>query len=117
VPRTRFAPVKTCDDLLGLRSDVYVLTPDGHVRRNPARQLGTLVVELDPRYYRLVKDFEARFPHGAPSLIQCEQLTVEGDVYFGRNVAISGQVTLSNKTGEQVKIPKDTKISQDLAYL
>ena len=117
VPRTRFAPVKTCDDLLGLRSDVYILTPDGHVRRNPARRLNTLVVELDPRYYRLIDDFEARFPHGAPSLIRCEQLTIKGDVCFGRNVAISGQVAITNQTGEQIKVPDSTDISQDLEYL
>ena len=28
VPRTRFAPVKKCDDLLSLRSDAYVITED-----------------------------------------------------------------------------------------
>jgi hypothetical protein len=28
VPRTRFVPVKKCNDLLLLRSDAYVLTPD-----------------------------------------------------------------------------------------
>merc|ERR1712070_682934 len=28
IPRTRFAPVKKCDDLFTLRSDAYELTPD-----------------------------------------------------------------------------------------
>ena len=31
VPRTRFAPVKTTDDLLALRSDAYRLTDDARV--------------------------------------------------------------------------------------
>ena len=31
VPRARFAPVKTTDDLLALRSDAYVLTDDARV--------------------------------------------------------------------------------------
>ena len=35
IPRSRFAPVKKCDDLLALRSDAYKLTeetgPHGHV--------------------------------------------------------------------------------------
>ncbi len=31
VPRTRFAPVKTTDDLLALRSDAYGLTDDARV--------------------------------------------------------------------------------------
>merc|ERR1711937_249492 len=28
IPRTRFAPVKKCDDLIALRSDAYVVTED-----------------------------------------------------------------------------------------
>jgi hypothetical protein len=31
VPRTRFAPVKTCADLFVLRSDAYVITEDATV--------------------------------------------------------------------------------------
>ena len=32
VPRTRFAPVKTCSDLFVLRSDVYTITPEATVK-------------------------------------------------------------------------------------
>ncbi|MCX7669751.1 MAG: UTP--glucose-1-phosphate uridylyltransferase, partial [Anaerolineae bacterium] len=39
VPRTRFAPVKTTDDLLAVRSDAYVLTEGFQVIPNPARAL------------------------------------------------------------------------------
>ncbi len=48
VPRTRFAPVKTTDDLLVLRSDAYVLSEDGSVLPAPGthdaagRHAGTL---------------------------------------------------------------------------
>ena len=37
-------------------------------------------------------DFDARFPHGAPSLRECESLTVKGDVTFGRDVVVRGSV-------------------------
>ena len=37
VPRSRFAPVKTTNDLLGVRSDAYVLTDEGHVELAPER--------------------------------------------------------------------------------
>ena len=58
VPRTRFAPVKTTDDLLVLRSDVYRLTDECEVQ--PLRE--TLpFVELDPSYYKLLDEFEARW--------------------------------------------------------
>ncbi len=37
VPRARFAPVKTTDDLLVVRSDAYVLTDDARVVVSPER--------------------------------------------------------------------------------
>ena len=65
VPRTRFAPVKTTDDLLALRSDAYRLTDDARVELVP----DTLpIVTLDPDHYKLMRDFDARFPEGPPSL-------------------------------------------------
>jgi UTP--glucose-1-phosphate uridylyltransferase len=79
VPRTRFAPVKTTDDLLVVRSDFYALREDGVMR--PARETPPYVA-LDPRYFRRLADFEARFPHGPPSLASAERLVVEGDVTF-----------------------------------
>jgi UTP--glucose-1-phosphate uridylyltransferase len=104
VPRTRFAPVKTCDDLLGLRSDALVLTEDFRVIPNPARSLGAILARLDPRYFKHIEDFEARFPHGAPSLLRCERLTVEGDVRFGRDVVITGNVRIVNQGAEPLFI-------------
>ncbi len=105
VPRTRFAPVKTCDDLLAVRSDAYVLAGDWQISPNPARMLAPTVVSLDPRYYKLIDDLEARFPDGPPSLVSCEQLTVTGDVRFGRGIVCRGTVTVSNETGQPAHIP------------
>lgn len=92
VPRTRFAPVKTTDDLLVLRSDAYTLTDDGHVE--PTYDGPPPVVTLDPKHYRSLPDLEAHFPHGAPSLQNARRLTVDGDVSFGRDVIIEGDVTV-----------------------
>jgi UTP--glucose-1-phosphate uridylyltransferase len=91
VPRRRFAPVKTTNDLLALRSDAYVLADDGRVELAPEREAPP-VIDLDSGHYKLVGDFEARFPAGAPSLVACERLTVEGDVTFGRGVVVRGTV-------------------------
>ena len=60
VPRTRFAPVKTTNDLLVVWSDAYELTADG--RMSPTFDGPGPVVTLDDDYYKLVPDFEQRFP-------------------------------------------------------
>ena len=104
VPRTRFAPVKSCDDLLAVRSDAYTLTDDWQIAPNPARALASLVVRLDARYYYLIDDLEARFPFGPPSLVDCERLTVTGDVRFGRGVKCRGVAEIANHTGRPATI-------------
>jgi UTP--glucose-1-phosphate uridylyltransferase len=99
VPRRRFAPVKTTDQLLSLRSDAYVLTPEAHVELVPERADVPPVVKLDPRHYRLLADFEARFPAGAPSLVACVRLSVSGDVVFGSGVVVRGSVEVAAAHG------------------
>jgi len=91
VPRTRFAPVKTTDDLLVVRSDAYILD-DGLML--PAVDGPLPVVTLDPHHYRLLDGFDARFPTGPPSLRECTSLRVEGDVRFGAGVVVRGDVVL-----------------------
>src|SRR5262249_54733966 len=98
VPRSRFVPVKTTNDLLALRSDAYVVG-DGHaVHLAPQRGGVPPFVDLDPDIYKLVGDFEAHFPAGAPSLVGCENFRVAGDVTFGAGVVVSGDVTVSGPT-------------------
>jgi UTP--glucose-1-phosphate uridylyltransferase len=92
VPRTRFSPVKTTEDLLALRSDAYVLTDDARVELAPERDGTPPVVDLDDDHYKLLRDFDERFPAGAPSLVEAERLRVEGDVAFGRDVVVRGSV-------------------------
>src|SRR3954451_21306955 len=105
VPRERFAPVKTTDDLLVLRSDSYVLTEDAHVVVSPERNLpGLPLVELDSDHFKLLRDFDARFPSGPPSLVECERLRVKGDVRFGERVVVRGDVTVEYEGDDQLAI-------------
>jgi len=92
VDRSRFLPVKATSDLLVLRSDAYELTDDAQVRLSPSRSAAPLV-DLD-KPYKLVNDFDARFPAGAPSLIDAERLTVKGDWTFGKDVTVVGTATV-----------------------
>jgi UTP--glucose-1-phosphate uridylyltransferase len=94
VSRQRFSPVKTTEDLLALRSDAYVLTDDARVELAPEREGTPPVVDLDDDYYKLLREFESRFPAGAPSLVGAERLAVEGDVEFGSGVVVRGSVTV-----------------------
>jgi UTP--glucose-1-phosphate uridylyltransferase len=92
VPRHRFAPVKTTDDLLVVRSDCYELSPDG--RMQAVFDGPPPFVALDKAHYKLLPGFEARFPEGAPSLRRCDSLTVSGDVTFGAGVVVEGTVVV-----------------------
>ena len=103
MPRGRFLPVKTTNELLLLRSDVYELADDGALTMVPD---AAPVVTLGGRYKKIA-DFEARFPAGAPSLKEARSLKVEGDWRFGANVRITGDVTLED-TGKPETVPDGT---------
>jgi UTP--glucose-1-phosphate uridylyltransferase len=112
VPRERFAPVKTTDDLLALRSDAYVLHDDGTIAVAPERDgSGAPLVQLDARYYKLVRDFDARFASGPPSLVEAERLTVHGDVAFGAGVVVRGAVTVEQDGDGQQRIDDGTVLA------
>lgn len=93
VPRERFIPVKTTNDLLVVRSDVYSLDEDARLVMAPSRTTAPLV-DLDPDFFKLVADFDARFAGGPPSLVACDRLQVIGDVRFGAGVVCRGSVVI-----------------------
>ena len=111
VPRGRFMPVKTTDDLLVVRSDAYRLEPDFTLSfaGNPA--LGPPVVELDRAHFGLIGRFEERFPGGAPSLVGCRRLAVTGDVLFGAGVEVVGAVALHAPAGERMVVEPATRLA------
>lgn len=108
VGRDRFMPVKTCDDLLRLRSDIYTLDDEYRLRADQGSCF--TLIQLDQRFYKRIDDFEARFADGAPSLRQCVQLAVEGDVRFGPGVICKGNVRIVNASSEQRQLAADTLI-------
>lgn len=99
VGRDRFVPVKTTNDLLVLRSDIYDLGQDFVLD-----QVGDHVpyVDLDPDFYKLVGEFDKRFPEGAPSLREATSLTIAGDWTFGRGVRLKGEVDLEASSAQRV---------------
>jgi UTP--glucose-1-phosphate uridylyltransferase len=109
VDRNRFVPVKTTNDLLVLRSDRYALDQALRLVSNPDRVSAIdTYVDLDPRYYKLVHDFEPRFPKGAPSLVACTRFVVNGDVTFGAEVQARGEVRVAVPDGRSATIEDGT---------
>ena len=99
VGRDRFVPVKTTDDLLVLRSDVYDLGRD-FVLDQAADTVP--YISLDNDFYKLVGDFDKRFPDGAPSLREARSLSIDGDWTFGHGVKIVGDVELASTSAQRV---------------
>ncbi|WP_344044306.1 UTP--glucose-1-phosphate uridylyltransferase [Nocardioides panacihumi] len=99
VGRDRFVPVKTTNDLLVLRSDVYDLA-DGFVLDPTVEEVP--YIELDDQYYKVVADFEKRFPEGIPSLRKATSFKVGGDWTFGKGVQVIGAVELEDKGSQRV---------------
>ena len=120
VPRSRFYPVKTCNDLLAVRSDCFVYAEDESLRINPIRikknKPVATKVKLDPDYYGIIDDLDQRFAAGVPSLADCDALTVEGDVRFEKDVTIKGSVNIKNRQKSQAVIKAGTVIDKDLVF-
>jgi UTP--glucose-1-phosphate uridylyltransferase len=99
VGRDRFVPVKTTSDLLVLRSDAYELGANGGLTAvaDPAP-----VVDLDDSYYKIISDFDQRFPAGAPSLKEARSLAISGDWSFEAGVRVIGEVILEDRGAPQI---------------
>jgi UDP-N-acetylglucosamine pyrophosphorylase len=95
IPRSRFAPVKKCDDLLALRSDAYVISKDFRIELDSRRDGVPPNIKLDDRY-KFADALETLIPNGAPSLIGCSSLEIEGPMEFEAGVIIQGKVKFVN---------------------
>jgi UTP--glucose-1-phosphate uridylyltransferase len=133
VPRSRFLPVKSCSDLLLIKSDIYSLQ-HGQLVINPSRMFeNTPVIKLGDHFKKVcylssmkkyflycvamsdlsfsffllfvqIQQFQKRFKK-IPKIIELDHLTVTGDVYFGRNVTLRGTVIVVANEGQRIDIP------------
>jgi len=99
IPRTRFAPVKTTNDMLALMSDAYELTADYRMILKEACGGVPPNIKLDGMY-KFVDALNTLVPDGPPSLVACKKLTIEGPVAFAAGVVFSGEVKVVNKGSE-----------------
>merc|ERR1712117_530036 len=80
VPRSRFLPVKKSSDLLLIMSNLYSLS-NGALKMSPDRMFQTT------------------------PLIELGDLTVSGDVTFGKGVVLKGTVIIIANQGDRIDIP------------
>jgi UTP--glucose-1-phosphate uridylyltransferase len=102
VTRERFLPVKTTNDLLVLRSDCYELAEGHHLRLVEGVDAAPFV-DLDSSHYKVISEFDRRFPDGVPSLRRAEELVVHGDWTFGAGVSVEGRAELEDR-GEPSRV-------------
>ncbi|KAJ1399027.1 UDPGP family [Sesbania bispinosa] len=103
IPESRFCPLDATSDLLILQSDLYTCR-EGVLTCNPARSNPLdPVIDLGPEFEK-ISDFQSRF-RSIPSIIGLDSLMVRGDVWFGTNITLKGQVTIAAKPGLKLEIP------------
>ncbi len=95
VGRERFLPVKTTNELLLVRSDVYDLDADSRLVQVTS---GMPEVDLTKKYYQTIDQFDQRIPD-APSLQSATKLRVEGDWDFSPGVVVQGELVLGEEGG------------------
>lgn len=91
VPRSRFFPVKTCSDLLLLRSDAVEIDAAGAMKLAPECEGVAPVVLLDGKLYKLVESLDAL---GVPSLKHVSKLVVSKPHAFAPGAPLSGEVCI-----------------------
>uniref|UniRef100_A0A7S2NMR5 UTP--glucose-1-phosphate uridylyltransferase n=1 Tax=Haptolina brevifila TaxID=156173 RepID=A0A7S2NMR5_9EUKA len=101
IPRTRFAPVKTTNDMLALMSDAYEVTKDFRMVLSASCRGVPPDIKLDGKY-KFVPALMTLVPNGPPSLIGCKKLSIVGMVSFAAGVVFKGTVKVTN-AGEETK--------------
>ena len=90
VPRSRFLPVKKTDDLLLVQSNIFKVE-QGVLVRNPARQFPELPMIRLGEFFKSYEQYQERF-ETIPDILDLDLLTVVGDVWFGADITLKGNV-------------------------
>jgi len=106
VPRDRFFPVKTTEQLFVLRSDA-VLIQNGQVTLHPDRRQKTLPKIHFSKEFQTVDGLDQRIPD-MPTMTQLDSLSLEGDITLGKNVVLTGNVSIRPQLGETLHIEDGT---------
>jgi UDP-N-acetylglucosamine pyrophosphorylase len=114
VPRSRFAPVKKCNDLFLLRSDAYEIKDDHTLQLAPELNGVPPTVDLDAKVYKFVQDLERLTEDGVPSMKRSTSLTVLGAIEFSSATTISGNVSVKNSSNDLLKLAEGVLQDEEL---
>jgi UTP--glucose-1-phosphate uridylyltransferase len=99
VPRARFLPVKTCSDLMLVKSDLYSLK-HGQLLLDRNRFGPAPLIKLGGDFKK-VSDFQKHIP-SIPKILELDHLTITGNVNLGRGVQLKGTVIIVATEGSTV---------------
>nr|POE99514.1 putative utp--glucose-1-phosphate uridylyltransferase [Quercus suber] len=102
VPRRRFLPVKTCSDLMLVKSDLYTLK-HGQLVMDPNRFGPAPLIKLG-NDFKKVSNFQSRIPT-IPKILELDHLTITGAVNLGRGVVMKGTVIIVATEGSTIDVP------------
>jgi UTP--glucose-1-phosphate uridylyltransferase len=112
VPRSRFLPVKQCQDLMLVMSNLFELD-QGRLTLSRNRLFPSLPLVKLGSTFKKVDDFLGRF-ETIPNIIDLDHLTVSGDVNFGRGVVLRGTVIIIANEGERIDIPAGSTLENKI---
>jgi UTP--glucose-1-phosphate uridylyltransferase len=95
-------PVKTCSDLMLVKSDLYTLQ-HGQLVIDPNRFGPAPLIKLGSDFKK-VSNFQARIP-SIPKIVELDHLTITGKVTLGRGVILKGTVIIVATEGSTIDIP------------
>jgi UTP--glucose-1-phosphate uridylyltransferase len=101
---------------LSIRSDRFIFSNENTPVLNSKVRSKIIQIDLEPKYYGKIDLFDERFIHGIPSLMDCESLTIRGDVRFERNVTIKGRVVITNNLKSQMVVKEGTVLDKDVIF-
>jgi hypothetical protein len=81
VPRNRFRPVKTCEDLFLIQSDLFELDKNYHIN---CRVEKLPIIKFSDNYKK-IKNYLQAFPNGIPNIKNLESLEVNDFRIFTEN--------------------------------
>jgi len=112
VPRDRFLPVKSTNDLFLIQSNIYEVQK-GRLVLSPKRVFPTIPnIKLGAAFSK-VKNYMERIK-GIPNILELDQLTVSGDVCFGEGITLNGTVIIVAHDGEKIDIPSGSVLENKI---